>query len=467
MRIMKYARWMMVALMLPLVAATAHAGVFISVGVAPPMLPVYEQPPCPEPGLMWMPGYWAYDYDAQSYYWVPGAWVPAPFQGALWTPPYWGWSSGNYMFHSGYWGHEVGYYGGVNYGFGYFGLGFVGGRWHENRFEYNEAVVHVNRTVIHETYIDRTVIHEHEIDRDRRVAYSGGPGGVHHEPTQEERRAMQSQHVPPTHFQQEHMQQARTDRGNLFKVNHGHPQNVALTRPLPAQHVTPPPAMRGGAQGNNDQRGAFHNNNVPAMNGNRDAGNRDLRGGQQQRGPQQQRGIVDNPGQNNNHAQGNARPAQPGMVGVPAQPGRSVEPVHPTPNQPYRQGTQEPGRPQPLARPAPQQQYHPAPQNEPQHRQAPMPQSRPEPQYRPAPQNEHRQAPEPQNRPAQQPQSQYRPAPQQSRPEPQYRPAPQAQYHPAPQQQLHPAPAARPEHESRPAPAQRPEHDSRPERERR
>ena len=37
---------------------------------------------------------------------------------------------------------------------------------------------------------------------------------------------MQSQHVPPTHFQQEHMQQARTDRGNLFKVNHGHPQNM-------------------------------------------------------------------------------------------------------------------------------------------------------------------------------------------------------------------------------------------------
>ena len=38
----------------------SFAGVLISVGFAPPVLPVYEQPLCPEPGLMWTPGYWAY-----------------------------------------------------------------------------------------------------------------------------------------------------------------------------------------------------------------------------------------------------------------------------------------------------------------------------------------------------------------------------------------------------------------------
>ncbi len=32
-----------------------------------------------------------------------------------------------YVFHPGYWGQHVGYYGGVNYGFGYMGIGFVGG----------------------------------------------------------------------------------------------------------------------------------------------------------------------------------------------------------------------------------------------------------------------------------------------------------------------------------------------------
>ena len=30
---------------------------------------------------------------------------------------------------AGYWGPHVGYYGGVNYGFGYMGVGFAGGAW--------------------------------------------------------------------------------------------------------------------------------------------------------------------------------------------------------------------------------------------------------------------------------------------------------------------------------------------------
>ena len=57
------------------IPVSAHAGIFISVGFAPPVLPVYVQPICPQPNLMWMPGYWAYGED--GYYWVPGAWVPA------------------------------------------------------------------------------------------------------------------------------------------------------------------------------------------------------------------------------------------------------------------------------------------------------------------------------------------------------------------------------------------------------
>ena len=49
--------------------------------------------------------------------------------GVLWTPGYWGFVGGVYMFHAGYWGPHIGFYGGVNYGFGYGGVGFVGGRW--------------------------------------------------------------------------------------------------------------------------------------------------------------------------------------------------------------------------------------------------------------------------------------------------------------------------------------------------
>ena len=34
-----------------------------------------------------------------------------------------------FIWHLGYWGPHVGFYGGVNYGYGYVGVGFVGGRW--------------------------------------------------------------------------------------------------------------------------------------------------------------------------------------------------------------------------------------------------------------------------------------------------------------------------------------------------
>src|SRR6201984_3386830 len=106
-------------------AAKAQVAVGVSIRVGPPALPVYEQPPCPVEGYLWTPGYWAYG-DA-GYYWVPGVWVAPPRVGVLWTPGYWGWREGVYAFHAGYWGPHVGFYGGVNYGFGYGGVGFVGG----------------------------------------------------------------------------------------------------------------------------------------------------------------------------------------------------------------------------------------------------------------------------------------------------------------------------------------------------
>jgi hypothetical protein len=107
-------------------ASFSQFSIGISVNVGPPPLPVYTQPPCLGPGYIWTPGYWAYDEDG-GYYWVPGSWVLAPFQGALWTPGYWGWSDGGYAWNEGYWGPVVGFYGGINYGYGYFGRGYEGG----------------------------------------------------------------------------------------------------------------------------------------------------------------------------------------------------------------------------------------------------------------------------------------------------------------------------------------------------
>jgi hypothetical protein len=85
MKLFRSARLLLLACLLCMIPVSSFAGVFISIGIAPPVLPVYVQPPCPTEGYMWTPGYWAYG-DA-GYYWVPGAWVPAPEPGLLWTPP--------------------------------------------------------------------------------------------------------------------------------------------------------------------------------------------------------------------------------------------------------------------------------------------------------------------------------------------------------------------------------------------
>ena len=127
MRMLRFVRILFLAMLMCSITASAFAGVAISINIAPPVMPVYVQPPCPQPGLMWTPGYWA--YGPEGYYWVPGAWVPAPYSGALWTPGYWGFAGGLYVWHTGYWGPHVGFYGGINYGFGYFGFGFAGGEW--------------------------------------------------------------------------------------------------------------------------------------------------------------------------------------------------------------------------------------------------------------------------------------------------------------------------------------------------
>ncbi len=203
--------------------AVSPAGVFVSVVLAPPVLPVYVQPPCPIDGYLWTPGYWA--YGNAGYYWVPGVWVAPPAVGLLWTPPYWGFAGGVYGFHAGYWGPHVGFYGGINYGFGYGGVGFAGGVWQGGRFAYNTAVVHVNTTVIHNTY-SRTVVVN---NINNRTSFNG-PGGITVRPSPQEISAQREQHVQPTANQLSHERAAGADRNQFASVNHGRPATMAPER---------------------------------------------------------------------------------------------------------------------------------------------------------------------------------------------------------------------------------------------
>ena len=155
-------------------AAQISVGVFVN--FAPPMLPVYEQPLCPGDGYIWTPGYWDWDDDDADYYWVPGTWVEAPQPGYLWTPAYWAYSGDRYVFNAGYWGPVVGFYGGIDYGFGYTGRGYEGGRWDGNRFYYNRTVNNVNVTNIHNTY-NTTIVNNVNVTRYAiSIGYSFTPG---------------------------------------------------------------------------------------------------------------------------------------------------------------------------------------------------------------------------------------------------------------------------------------------------
>ena len=206
----------------------------------PPALPDYQQPPDPGDGYEWTPGYW--NYASAGYYWVPGVWVQAPYVGALWTPPYWGWVGGHYGFFHGYWGPHIGFYGGVNYGFGYVGVGYQGGYWNHDHFFYNRAVNNINVSVVHNVYNYRVVVNNNV-----RVSFNGGPGGLRIRPRPAELVAFREPHAPPMSTQIAIERSAVANRAQFAAVNHGRPANFVAERPVVADrdvHPVAAPAAR-------------------------------------------------------------------------------------------------------------------------------------------------------------------------------------------------------------------------------
>jgi hypothetical protein len=134
------------------------------------------------------------------------------------------------MWNAGYWGPQVGFYGGINYGFGYFGTGFAGGFWSGGAFNYNTAVMNVNRTVIHRTF-NKTVINKNVCNNCKRVSFNGGRGGVNARPTSAQM-AARRRGIPETRQQRMHVQEASRDRALAARVNHGRPPTTAVDRPI-------------------------------------------------------------------------------------------------------------------------------------------------------------------------------------------------------------------------------------------
>lgn len=350
----------------------------------PPELPQYDQPPAPGPDYIWTPGYW--EWGRGGYYWVPGAWVEAPYYGALWTPPYWGWNNGYYRFHRGYWGLHVGYYGGIDYGFGYIGLGYFGGYWSGNNFYYNRAVTRVGPSI--RTVYERPVIYNnvrYGVQPSNRVSYNGGRGGINVQPRPAEMAAMRERHDAPLAVQRQASVEASQNRAQSFNENHGRPAMASVEHGF-TRGAGPAPAPRVEAARTAEPNPAF-NRAQPQPN----AGNVHVENRVQ---PQPNEG---NP-RYDNHAQPQPQPQQPRVENraMTPQPNNGAprfdhQPApQPQPHAEYRPQPQ----PQPRVE-APRVENRPQPQQQPQRMEAPHVENRPMPQQQP-----HPQAPPPQNHPA-------------------------------------------------------------------
>jgi hypothetical protein len=233
--------------------APAAAWSQVSINIAPPPLPLYAQPLVPGEGYIWTPGYWSWNPADDDYYWVPGTWVLAPNPGQLWTPGYWAFEGAGYFWHAGYWGTQVGYYGGLNYGYGYTGTGYQGGRWDGRVFRYNAAASHVDPKVVHNVYNSRVA----NGAQTARVSFSRSPASASartaaasaRTPAAAQRQPTVAATAGPTAEQVQHEHTALTTPTQRAWVPHGPPQVAATPRPsaftVPeVEHVRSQPAAR-------------------------------------------------------------------------------------------------------------------------------------------------------------------------------------------------------------------------------
>ena len=157
----------------------------------------------------------------------------------------------------------MGYYGGINYGYGYIGHGYDGGRWDRGHFRYNSAVNNIPAGRVNNVY--RAPVPQRPVHAE---SFNGGNSPWHARPTASERRFEGAQHPNPTPAQMNHEQRAIGIPEQRMGSNHGMPPTAATPRPggfgepqveraRPAQEMRAQPQMRpqGGEQrGNPGQR---------------------------------------------------------------------------------------------------------------------------------------------------------------------------------------------------------------------
>ncbi len=96
--------WLSAGLLAAAMMVPASAQISVFIGAPPPPLRYEEPPPIPEPGFVWMEGYWA--PDGGRYRWMPGRWERPPYPGAYWTHPHYDHYEEGWQMHEGHWDRE-------------------------------------------------------------------------------------------------------------------------------------------------------------------------------------------------------------------------------------------------------------------------------------------------------------------------------------------------------------------------
>ena len=78
----------------------APAQISVSITLAPPPLPVYEQPVLVQEGSLWAPGYW--EWRGGAHVWIPGRWM-GERHGYHWVPDRWDQVGGHWHHFPGHW----------------------------------------------------------------------------------------------------------------------------------------------------------------------------------------------------------------------------------------------------------------------------------------------------------------------------------------------------------------------------
>jgi hypothetical protein len=84
-------------------AAPAFAQVHLNISIGPPPPRQEVVIEAPNPGLIWVPGYYVYESSIANYTWVPGRWQAPPAPNQVWARPRYVRSGSTYVYYPGRW----------------------------------------------------------------------------------------------------------------------------------------------------------------------------------------------------------------------------------------------------------------------------------------------------------------------------------------------------------------------------